>query len=370
LVTGHRDRLDSNITMRLILFRLTAMLCMPLSCIAGTAWAGTLQGTASYRERMMLPPDAVFEALLQDVSRADAPAAVLGRATIDPAGQAPFRFEITYDAAAVKPSGRYAVRATITNRGRLLFTTDRIYPVLDGRSAPVELLLVSARREPSAAVRKDGLGSLPASFEGDLPGANSAIRWHLDLYPEGRFQLRTTYVDKPAPNEFDDIGRWSRDAGSGRIVLRGGREAPVFLLPVDGGAALRKLDLQGKPVESAHNDRLLRQPQFAPIDPRLFLTGMFTYMADAANIVLCADGRSVPVAMEADYKAVEAAYVQARSMPGERLLVSVEGLLAARPSMEESQPPRTTLVVERFVGVWPGQRCGGTSAATSRAPKK
>ena len=121
------------------------MLCT-LACVAGTASAGTLQGTATYRERMMLPPDAAFEAQLQDISRADAPAAVLGRARIDPAGQPPFRFGIVYDDAAVKPGSRYAVRATVTHRGRLLFTTDRIYPVLDGRTAPLELLLVSARR--------------------------------------------------------------------------------------------------------------------------------------------------------------------------------------------------------------------------------
>lgn len=352
---------------RLIPCRLTAMLCA-LVCAAGTAWAGTLQGTATYRERMMLPPDAAFEAQLQDISRADAPAAVLGRARIDPAGQPPFRFGIVYDDAAVKPGSRYAVRATVTHRGRLLFTTDRIYPVLDGRTAPLELLLVSARREPSAASRGGDLGTLPASFEGDLPGANSWIRWHLDLYREGHFQLRTTYLDKPAPNQFDDIGRWSRD-GSGRIVLRGGREAPVFLLPADGGAALRKLDLQGTPIESALNDLLTRQPAFTPIEPRLFLTGMFTTLADAATIVLCADRRSVPVAMEADYKALEAAYLQARSRPGKHLLVSVEGLLASRPSMEESQPPRTTLVVERLVGVWPGQRCAAKSATNPPAPK-
>ena len=171
------------------------------------------------------------------------------------------------------------------------------------------------------------------------------------------------------PNQFDDIGRWSRERDSGRIVLRGGREAPVFLQPVDGGAALRKLDVQGMPIESAQNDRLTRQPAFTPIEPRLSLTGMFAYLADAASIVLCADRRSVPVALEADYRALEAAYLQARSMPAERLLVSVDGLLASRPSMEESHPPRTTLVVERFVGVWPGQRCGGKSSATPPASK-
>jgi hypothetical protein len=50
------------------------------------AWAGLLVWTAAYRERIALPPDAVFEAVLQDVSKADAPATVLGRAAIDPAG--------------------------------------------------------------------------------------------------------------------------------------------------------------------------------------------------------------------------------------------------------------------------------------------
>jgi uncharacterized lipoprotein YbaY/uncharacterized lipoprotein NlpE involved in copper resistance len=340
--------------------RLSALSCMTIAALAvSTASAGTLQGTAAYRERMMLPPDAVFEAQLQDISRADAPAIVLGRARLDPAGQPPFRFEIAYDDAAIKPGARYAVRATVTHRGQLLFTTDRLHPVLDGRNTPLELLLVSTRR-PHAASRTDVLGKLPGSFEGELTGAGPPVRWHVDLYPEGRFQLRITHVGQPAPNTFDDIGRWSRDPDGGRIVLRGGREAPVYLSPVDGGAALRKLGLDGRPIESARDDRLQRQAQFTPLEPRLFLQGMFAYLADAPSIVLCADGRAVSVAMEADYKALEAAYLDARAKPGERVLVSLEGLLAPRPSMEASQPPRTTLVVERFVGIWPGQRCNAT----------
>lgn len=163
--------------------------------------------------------------------------------------------------------------------------------------------------------------------------------WHLDLYPDGRFQLRLTHLGRPEPNRFDDIGRWSREADSGRIVLRGGREAPVFLMPVDGGAALRKLDLRGQPIESAQSDRLQRLAPFAPIEPRLFLTGLFNVMADAANIVLCADRRSVPVAMEADYRALETAYLKASPGPGQRLLVSLDGLLAPRASMEPGQAP-------------------------------
>ena len=54
---------------------------MVLACTAGVgALAGTLQGTATYRERLMLPPDAAFEAQLRDISHVDAPAAVIGRA--------------------------------------------------------------------------------------------------------------------------------------------------------------------------------------------------------------------------------------------------------------------------------------------------
>lgn len=210
----------------------------------------------------------------------------------------------------------------------------------------------------ATAASNDGLGALPASFAGEIPGAGGPVAWHVDLLPEGRYQLRQTFTDRPAPASFDDIGRWLREPDTGRLVLRGGREAPVFLLPVDGGAALRKLDLEGKVIESSHNDRLARLPEPAPIEPRLLLTGMFTYVADAAAITLCADDRRLPVAMEGDYRALEAAYLRAEPQPGQPLLATVEGVIVSRPSAEEGQPPRPTLVVEKFVSVRPRETCG------------
>jgi len=99
-------------------------------------------------------------------------------------------------------------------------------------------------------------------------------------------------------------------------------------------------------------------PQAALIEPRRMLTGMFVYMADAALITLCADGARLPVAMEADYKALEAAYLKERPQPGQALLVSLEGRIAPRPSMEDNQPPRPSLVVERFINIWPRETCG------------
>jgi putative lipoprotein len=106
------------------------------------AQAATLQGEAFYRERMALPPQAVFEAVLIDSARADAAAETLGRARLDPAGQTPFRFSIDYDEGKLRPGGRYAVRAAVTLDGRLLFTTDRAAPAFG--AGPLKLLMVRA----------------------------------------------------------------------------------------------------------------------------------------------------------------------------------------------------------------------------------
>jgi copper homeostasis protein (lipoprotein) len=148
------------------------------------------------------------------------------------------------------------------------------------------------------------------------------------------------------------------------------REAPVFLMPVDDGSALRKLDLLGEPIQSGHNDRLQRLPEAAPIEPELFLAGMFSHIADSPRITLCVDGRDLGVAMEGDYKALESAYLAARAEPGEPVLVNLEGRIAPRPSMEPGQQPRNVLVVKRFITLWPDQGCPtqtpGGAAATAR----
>lgn len=90
------------------------------------------------------------------------------------------------------------------------------------------------------------------------------------------------------------------------------------------------------------------------------LTGMFFYMADAAIITLCADGRRLAVAMEGDYLALESAYLRDSRQPAQELLVSVEGTVETRPPMEGA--PRPHLVVKRFIGTWPRETCGNTLA--------
>ncbi len=330
------------------------------------ARAGAVRGVARVPVTSALPADAVFEAVLLDAALADAPSRELGRVRLQPAGPPPFRFTIPYRERDLRPGDRYTVRGTIRQGERLLFTTDTFTPVeLGGASAPVTLRLVpvGSGRAPAAGFP---LGRLPASWRGELAGAGSPSRWQVDLLTDGSFQLRQTFPGRPVPNVFDDLGRWRLEPGgprlgpgSQRLVLRGGREAPLFFQPLDGGAALRKLDLQGAPSRARQPDRLQRLATFAPIDPRLHLQGLFVYLADAASLRLCATGARLPVAMEGDYRRLEEAYRKARpaGAAGQPLLVHLEGLITERPSAEPSQPPRRTVVVERFVGVHPGRGC-------------
>ena len=107
-----------------------------------TAQDARVTGTATYRERMALPPGSVLEVSLQDVSRADAPADVIGTARQENIGTPPFRFEIPYDPGRIEANRTYSVRARITHEGRQLFATDQAYPVItQGRGQAVDVLL-------------------------------------------------------------------------------------------------------------------------------------------------------------------------------------------------------------------------------------
>ena len=72
-----------------------------------------LTGTVAYLQRIALPPDAVIDVQLQDVSLQDAPATVItSERYIAEGRQVPFPYELTYDPAAIDPKHTYAVAAT------------------------------------------------------------------------------------------------------------------------------------------------------------------------------------------------------------------------------------------------------------------
>lgn len=332
-----------------------------LAALSQVVAAQTLIGTATYRERIAPPPQARLVAVLLDVSRMDAAATELGRAEIMDAGAPPYAFEIGYDPAAIDPAHIYAVRATLWDADRMMFTTETLVPVLT-RGAPdrAEIVMVGVSQQRgdqmNGTVPAHGL-TLPASFTGTLPCADcEGIVYHLDLWPDQAFHLRRVWVNGPQGDMVqDDLGLWSAVPDKGAIRLWGLGDTPGQWRVVDG-TTLRQLDMDGNQITSDLNYNLTSDGTLAETDLQdMFLGGTMTYMADAATFTECATGRRYPIAQEANYLALERAYLAQTAAPGAPLYVHVEGDLVMRPAMEG--PDRRSLVVDRFIRTRPGITC-------------
>jgi copper homeostasis protein (lipoprotein) len=211
---------------------------------------------------------------------------------------------------------------------------------------------------PSAAVRLEGrepgLGGLPASFVGQIPCADCpGIVYQVDLFPDHTFFQSMTYEERDVT--YYDIGRWVLRGEPAILELSGEGESPTLLRVVDSNT-LRLLDAEGHEIESGLNYTIRRTERFERIEPRLTMSGMYRYMADAALFTECRTGLRLPVAMEADNNALERAYLAVAPEPGAEVLVTVEGRIALRPGMD-SDTLRPTLIPERFISASPGESC-------------
>ena len=213
-----------------------------------------ITGTAMFPTTTVVPENAVFEAVLQDVSRAEAPAQAIARTRIEHPGPTPIAFSIAYDPAAIDERHTYVVRSRILSDDRMILTSDTVNPVLTR----------GASREVAVTLR---------------PVAPAA---------------------KAAPGSGDD-----------RII-----------------------------------------------------NGMFVYMADAARLTECRTGDDYPVAMAGGYLRLEQSYLDARQAPGQALMVSFVGGIEARPRMD-GDGTEPTVVVTRFINVWPGETCERNRADAS-----
>ena len=140
------------------------LLLLPTAALAQQA-SGKVTGTVTYQERITLPPTARVIVELQDVSRADAPAMIIATQTIDPAGKAPpYPFELTYDPAKIDQRNTYAVRATIRDGDKLLFTSTQAYPVMTrgNPTSGIEIVVQQVGGTPAPATPK----TMPATGDG------------------------------------------------------------------------------------------------------------------------------------------------------------------------------------------------------------
>ncbi|HZF24840.1 MAG TPA: copper resistance protein NlpE N-terminal domain-containing protein [Steroidobacteraceae bacterium] len=199
---------------------------------------------------------------------------------------------------------------------------------------------------------------LPAIYQGDLPCADcKALRYTLDVRADRVFFLRMTYEGKGSGDgdSFDDIGTWTISPDAQSVVLKGGRDAPV-MFAIENSETLLKLDSAGKPIESTLNYELKRNASYRPLEPRVSMRGMYSYMTDAANFRECRTQLKLPVEPSAESAALERTYLATRKVPGEELLVSLDGQIAMRPNADGGAP-RPTLLVEHLTKVWSGAGC-------------
>ena len=93
--------------------------------------------TATYRERIMLPPGHVLTVKVEDVSLMDAPARVLGETRQPLEGRGPpYSVTLSVPNSQIDPRHTYAVRAEIRDpAGALRFTTDTRHSVLTNGAA-------------------------------------------------------------------------------------------------------------------------------------------------------------------------------------------------------------------------------------------
>ncbi len=133
----------------------------------------TLRGTVSYRQRLALPPDAVVQIIIEDVSHAGGAPESFAEEDVPTRGhQVPIKFEVKYDPAGVNPEHRYQIRAKITSDGRLMFTSTALYPVLT-HGAPADRVAIDLEQVSAQ------YGQVPSEASGHLHRQLTGTQWTL-----------------------------------------------------------------------------------------------------------------------------------------------------------------------------------------------
>lgn len=275
------------------------------------------------------------------------------------------------------------------------------------------------------------LGPLPATFTGVLPCADcSGIRHVLALSPDGPFTLSIQYLGRRGDPGYDLRGRWLYDAAARILTLSTDRERPLAFAVKDA-STLRLLDAAGREIVSQLNYDLTRDsaagaaaapagpppsssfgaaapaypapaysgavpgaappassgapysgptgaPSGAPTvlsapgaaaAPGYLLRGLFRSTPTGTEFAECGGGQPLPVAIQGEGAQMESAYQRASHLPDEAVLVEVEGRIAFGPLPGGASLGRV-LVVDRFIGLRPGESCSPAEVRAAAATPK
>lgn len=181
-------------------------LLMPAS--AAMAATMTLRGTVSYRERIALPPTAVAEVKLLDVSLADAPARTLAETRITVGSRNTIRYSLRFDRSRIMSRRSYALQARIVDGDRLLFINTTRHAVFAGGANNTD-------------IRVDYVGTQPAPAPVAQPAAVTAPvgRWLAeDIRGGGVIDRLQTVIEIAADGTITGSGGCNRIRGKATIA--------------------------------------------------------------------------------------------------------------------------------------------------------
>jgi putative lipoprotein len=149
------------------LFGITAAILFSLLMLTSCAQSAVVKGTINTQNQVELPAGAIVNVQLQDTSRADAPAIVIGEQVIQNPEQFPISFEVEYDPAQIDERHVYSMRVRIEVEGKLIFINTTAHHVIT-RGFPTELEVivddVATGSPPIAAVGLEDTTWVLASY--------------------------------------------------------------------------------------------------------------------------------------------------------------------------------------------------------------
>lgn len=128
----------------------------------GTSSTAELHVEVFYRERMMLPPTATVEVVLEDGAKMDVAAELIAKEAVPAKSGPPYHFTLKYDPATLSPKGRFGVRARIEDHGELMFVSMNFNPAFGTQGSyeeppndPVQVLVqrtAGSDRAPATSI--------------------------------------------------------------------------------------------------------------------------------------------------------------------------------------------------------------------------
>ena len=140
----------------------------------------TISGEVVYTKPITLTKEAVVKIQLLDISKHDEKTKVIAEKIIKDPGQMPITFEIQYNPDDILPINNYSLKVNIEDNGSLLFTSDKMYPVINnGIAEGMKLKIVSV--DSKLNLETEGVKTGTRKYTLNTPGEITALMDEMQL---------------------------------------------------------------------------------------------------------------------------------------------------------------------------------------------